>query len=375
MPVVADEPQSHRSLFIAGGGLAAIAIVGGVTAYMFLGGGGTDTETLPPPSSEEAGTIDLPPASPWTTLSSGEQLPTAMMGVAVHQDQLLIAGGLLADGTPSKAVVAFDGTAWTRKGELPVSISSNVLASLGGSVWSFGGISPALDPTTSNVIYTSADGVTWRRGGALPGTRYHTPLAIEDTTLWSLGGRYIDPASRSTALSRRVFRSTNGTTWNESGNNALPTGVGGAAAVSFNDALWLIGGGSLSADGVGSPGLNVYSSPDGTVWQAGANAPLTVADACVAVYQGKLWLVGGRTSEGASAAVFSSPDGTSWNLEAPLPQPLAAPGCATYHEALVVVGGGTAFAFGPMTAPAAPSSPDAAASSAAASAMESAAAQ
>lgn len=345
-----SEPHSHTSLIVAVVGLVAIACVGGVTAYFLLGGSSGDT---PPPSGDTppvADDVPSPPPPAWTEVSGEALTAQTFMGVAVHDDMLMVVGGLQGDASPVKDIVAFDGQTWSKKGEFPVSISRNVVVEKDGTLWSFGGVSPALDPSNTNAIYSSADGMSWTKKGSLPGTRFQSPI-IKDLngTLWSIGGKYTDPTTRSTALSRRVFSSKNGINWLEAGDNALPVAVGGPAAVAFGDTVWIVGGGSLDANQNIQPGLTTFSSSDGQNWEARANAPLSIAHACAVVHSGRVWLVGGETPQGASNAVFSSEDGVSWTTEAVLPQAMTAPGCAVYKGALFVVGNGTAYYTGELT--------------------------
>lgn len=344
-----EDAPSHKRIIVLV--IAALVVLGGAGAgAMFFLGGGNE----PPPEEPPVVVTQPPPAAApaWATLTSPFLTVDQAGAATVHDGKVWVVGGQEADATPLKSVVSFDGATWTTETDFPVSISHSTLLSSNGTLYAFGGVSPALDPETTNAIYASADGTTWRKAGTLPGTRYQSPIAANGDALWSIGGRYIDPASSSTAVSRRVFRSTNGTSWTEVGDNALPNAVDGAAVTSYQNMLWLLGGGALDADKQATPTVNVLASEDGKTWSARPNLPLASANACAVVFRERLWLIGGLSTGGAPVSrAFSTLDGISWDAEPALPAPILSPTCVAYGDALMVIGNGHAFVFGTLPTP------------------------
>ena len=98
--------------------------------------------------------------------------------------------------------------------------------------------------------------------------------------------------------------------WYETTNSAPFGSRSGAAAIGFNNQLWVIGGnnGTTNLD-------DVWSSPDGVNWTLDTSNPGFSArsGAGVLVYNNLLWILGGNTNSGAVNDVWNSPDGTNWN--------------------------------------------------------------
>lgn len=113
--------------------------------------------------------------------------------------------------------------------------------------------------------------------------------------------------------------------------------------VHFKDRLWSIG-----FDGIYYTDTEIWSSEDGLHWQRDATNPVfgTVMDHAVAVFQGKLWLVGGRTNfidEGLNNRIWNSDDGVHWELVNANPafSPRAFHNLIVFNNRLWLIGGGT----------------------------------
>jgi hypothetical protein len=113
------------------------------------------------------------------------------------------------------------------------------------------------------------------------------------------------------------------------------------AVAVFNNRIWVIGG-SYS----GPKLKDIWSSADGITWrQETASAPFPGrASPGVAVFGGKLWIMGGLTYQNGDKLlndVWSTPDGVNWTQEtanAAFPARARA-GCAVFASKLWLVGG------------------------------------
>lgn len=113
----------------------------------------------------------------------------------------------------------------------------------------------------------------------------------------------------------------------------------GHQAAVFNNKLWVIGGeteyGYVN---------DVWSSTDGVAWKGELKeAPFSARDGHqVVVFQNKLWLIGGGDDESTHNDVWSSADGVRWNLEQPSASfsPRSEHQVVVYKDELWLVGGG-----------------------------------
>lgn len=96
--------------------------------------------------------------------------------------------------------------------------------------------------------------------------------------------------------------------------------VDGAAALTFNNRLWLLGG-WRSDDDMSSTHSEVWSSADGILWSLATVAPWEGRHTFGAlVFDGRMWVIGGDRNRGYyQSDVWSSRDGVSWDLVAETP--------------------------------------------------------
>lgn len=126
-------------------------------------------------------------------------------------------------------------------------------------------------------------------------------------------------------MNDRWWYSTNGSSWTRS-SQVLTDSCGireGAAGVVFNNRLWIFGGYDF---GYGADRPDIWSASSSSAgnltWRKdAATAPWPGRrNAGCAVFNGKLWLVGGRESFGSGMVdVWSSANGTTWNREPDAP--------------------------------------------------------
>jgi N-acetylneuraminic acid mutarotase len=116
----------------------------------------------------------------------------------------------------------------------------------------------------------------------------------------------------------------------------IPGGIGriAAMAASENGRVFLMGGSIVDPQGHENPvpDLNIYA-PDAEEWLRGADLPVGVADAVVGNYRDRIYLIGGRSRNGAASNVQVYDAGSnSWENATPLP------GVPTYGAAGAIVG-------------------------------------
>ena len=199
-------------------------------------------------------------------------------------------------------------------------------------------------------VWNSGDGLTWNwvnQDAPVPwGPRVlHHTVAFKDR-IWVIGGQTLPQfAPAAERFFNDVWCSTDGVEWTCVLPEApwSPRGLIGGSAV-FQDRLWLIGGGTYETDSrpyTGTP--EVWSTADGVRWECHArNAPwLPRVYHDVAVFDGKLWLLEGqRIGPGNGNDVWFSADGKNWEE---LPgTPWANRHAASvfiYHEALWMMAG------------------------------------
>ena len=169
-----------------------------------------------------------------------------------------------------------------------------------------------LERANFSLLYKTEDRDTWTRATAAAAwtNRMLPSLLSFNGRLWLLGGE------TNAGVSSEVWSSTNGANWTLA--TAAPgwSARWGHASVVFSNRMWVLGGG-----GAGGLLRDVWSSTNGTAWtQVTPHAPWTNRDqhACV-VFSGKIWLLGGRFDEswthGQMNDVWSSSNGTNWTLE------------------------------------------------------------
>jgi hypothetical protein len=142
-----------------------------------------------------------------------------------------------------------------------------------------------------------------------------------------------------------------GKDWNYTTLNASFSGRYGQSALVYNNAMWIIGG----VSGTGSDYNDVWSSTDGKNWTQvlGNNAspgPNQFSQRqlfAAAVFNNKMWVVGGESATSELNDVWSSTDGVNWTNVLPYsasPGPAQFPGrflhnVLAYNGSLYVIAG------------------------------------
>ncbi len=181
----------------------------------------------------------------------------------------------------------------------------------GNKMWVIGG---ADDTGIRNDVWYSLDGVNWIQAtsAAAFGARYrHTSVVFHDK-MWVIGGQGGSGVSS-------VYYSTDGVNWTQATSAAAFPARNDHTSIVFDNKMWVIGGGGESY-----PDLcrnDVWYSSDGVAWtQATSAAAFGARDnRSSVVFDGKMWVIGGDTSdEGAMNDVWSSTNGSTWMQTTPV---------------------------------------------------------
>lgn len=97
--------------------------------------------------------------------------------------------------------------------------------------------------------------------------------------------------------------------------------------------MWIVGGWNGAAQ------RDVLTSSDGEVWTDVGNYPVSASDMCLAVFDDKLYSIGGYNGTIALSAVYSTYNGVTWTAEPSLPGPMQNMACLVVGSRLYVFGG------------------------------------
>lgn len=182
--------------------------------------------------------------------------------------------------------------AWTPRGLHGVEVHA-------GLMWVIGG-------HNLNDVWSSPDGVNWTEETAFApwAARAGNTTAAFDSRLWVLGG-----ADTAWNVLSDVWSSVDGVNWTLETAAAQWPPRSGHVTVALGNRLWVYGGGTFD---------DVWSSPDGIAWTPEPAAPWFRRDASVgAVYDGRLWLLGGSHQPSHFRLCFNdvwaSADGANWS--------------------------------------------------------------
>ncbi|MER5603697.1 carboxypeptidase regulatory-like domain-containing protein [Streptomyces sp. NPDC002265] len=199
--------------------------------------------------------------------------------------------------------------------------------------------SEATEPTAADGSWhTLPDHPEPVRGSVVGSYRGKTYSVGGMDKLWGghvLGHGYVyDPAARS---------------WSRIAD--LPQPRNSATGAFVNGTLYVAGGFGYDASGtVGWTPTTYAYHPDSDSWSRVADLPQALADAAVAVLDGKLYVIGGVTADGSSSpAVYRyDPARNTWNRIADYPIAMSAGGCGGIDGGIVCAGG-LSEVHGPVT--------------------------
>lgn len=163
-------------------------------------------------------------------------------------------------------------------------------------------------------------------------------LAFQEKLFFLAGG--------TASITNDIYSSLDGATWavvNQAAPWELRGYAGGVTFGSENPRMWLMGG--EGKDGACFNDVWATDQADGTGWvQVSSEAPWSARSShAMVVFQGKMWIVGGRGPSGGLQDVWSSADGETWEQvteKAPW-SPRWGVGLAVFSDRLWLFGGQT----------------------------------
>jgi N-acetylneuraminic acid mutarotase len=123
----------------------------------------------------------------------------------------------------------------------------------------------------------------------------------------------------------------------------LPQLRTGATGAFLNGTLYVVGGMDYPGGRIGAFEATTYAyHPDSDTWTRAADLPQAVSFANAAVFGGQLYVIGGQTSSGGSAASYRyDPAANTWTRVADYPVPVNSGGCGGVVDGIVCAGGET----------------------------------
>ncbi len=173
-------------------------------------------------------------------------------------------------------------------------------------------------------VWNSSDGVHWTQVATnVPwGNRVLHYTVVFDNKIWVMGGPTLTledcPGyTGSEKYYNDIWNSSDGVHWQQVkpvGPMWSPRGMI-CGSVVFNGRMWILGGGTYATQQ--AIYHDVWNSADGIHWtQVASSVPWQpVVYLSVAVYGGRIWILGGDTGDGGHDVngVWSSPDGVHWD--------------------------------------------------------------
>jgi hypothetical protein len=192
-----------------------------------------------------------------------------------------------------------------------------------GKMWILGGWNSSYAPSLGDV-WNSTDGKNWTC--VTPSAAWtHVDLPVTmvfDNKMWLMSG-WADGRLPGAHATSEVWYSTNGADWTETTAAAPWTARLGAAGAVYDGKMWIMGGTTAPVGG-GTLLNDVWNSSDGIHWnQVTANAAWSPRSYLQAVtFKNQLWVLGGgnyRSDYWTSNEVWSSKDGAAWTKVADAP--------------------------------------------------------
>jgi len=196
-----------------------------------------------------------------------------------------------------------------------------------GKMWLLGGWNPwdkvNFPKICNSEVWSSTDGRIWKlENPSAPWEGRHCAgYVVHDEKMWILGGD-----NNQKHYQNDVWNSSDGVNW-ELVNDNVPWGPRVLHhTVAFNNKIWVMGGQTFPkhVPGIGVLYNDVWCTEDGVKWEKILDrAPWTPRGMIggSAVHNGRMWLLGGGTSETPqqqarqfNSEVWSSSDGVNWEF-------------------------------------------------------------
>lgn len=291
---------------------------------------------------QTAGTNKAPTDKVWRVVNSRwVELPhllqpRAAAAAAVVGDQIIVTGGVDANGAPLNTTEVFDGNSWTLGAPIPTPRQMLAAASDGKLVYAVGGTNGNSDMATVEAYDPAAK--SWVSLPDLSQPRSDLGVAIADQRLVAVGGLSRGQVLKSVAVLDLVAKS-----W--AGLPDMATARHGMAVDAVETAVYAIGGSTGVGDNDVTAAAEVLRLPARQIqpaaqWRSLPDAPTARLMMAWAVLNDKIWILGGLRNGVALQTVESyDPHTGAWETGPPLPIPLHHAAAATFRGEVVVLGG------------------------------------
>ncbi|MCL6697946.1 hypothetical protein LZ496_03995 [Sphingomonas sp. NSE70-1] len=262
--------------------------------------------------------------------------PPAGSAVRVQANELTETwNGRVSAGPPTPTYREFDG--WSMGLAMPLPRSEHAVAEVDGKIWVLGGYPPGRLPSNLVQIYDPAAN-RWALGPTLPQAIHHTHVAAVGGKVYMLGGE-IEGAStgrpetfvadvwvHDPAVGGWVARAP------------MPTARSGGGKAVFDGKIYVAGGRPP-----GGSAFEVYD-PATDKWEKLPDLPTQRNHLAMVALNGKIIVAGGRTGPGAMAdrvdvVEIYDPATRRWSKGAPLPAPRGGVTGAAHAGCMFVFGG------------------------------------
>lgn len=335
---------------IAAGAMREYATLTAFNGALYYIAGATNAAFNPsPPADHRTAVADVwrsLDGQAWTLLTSSA-FPARFEHTAfVLGSRLWVMGGRPIDGTAPGAIIAdawstADGTTW-RQEATQTNIDESTLARVveePGRVTLVAGVQRSY----SNKVWTTTNGSNWTERSPFGfSPRLMAKVIRFNGYLWSIGGSRMDSGT-----TNEIWRTADGINWTQVTPDApVFSERDSHELVVFNDRLWVIGGRDFfdGSNGLASLKNDVWSSADGVAWQSHGAADFSPrANFATAVFNDRLWIIGGGAGSGGVNDVWSSADGETWRRESEGAafSPRWGHSVLAFDGALWLIGGGT----------------------------------
>jgi 6-phosphogluconolactonase (cycloisomerase 2 family) len=236
-------------------------------------------------------------------------------GMIVMGSSLWVYGGSSDSGYVNDVWSSTNGINWTQETASAGWSARSGFPSVtfNGEIIVIGGFTGTL---YSQAVWSSSDGINWT-DISYPYRRIQAASEVYDNKVWVLGGNV---TGSSTAYSSQILSYTENvsseTNFTVETNSPGWSARGLLSSAVFNSKLWIMGG----WDGTNRYN-DVWSSSNGVNWtQETASAAWSARDGHTSLFfDNKVWVIGGQTSSQFTNEVWSSSDGINWTLEANAP--------------------------------------------------------
>ncbi len=270
----------------------------------------------------------LEPWSPGPLLTTARDHHVTFVTTTPSGTYLYAMLGLTAVSAPTsieRAAIAADGTlgAFQTIGNAPTGLGGPGLAQLDRSFVICGGLTNDSNSSTLAYVGQVADdgSVTFTPGPSMSESRYHVSASLSQGYVFAIGGlQQVVNASGATqkiedAVERASFDGTTLGAWTTLA--PLPMPLTHQSAVVYQNAIYLIGGGSSGA-AASTAILRATVGADGSLgtWQHVGDLPSPRASGAATIFLDHLYVVGGMTSltSGETATVLRAPIDAQGNV-------------------------------------------------------------